>query len=228
MGKISALLFARLPDRGQVKTRLATGIGDDLALDVYRWLARKQAKALNDSGLSWQLWVTPRGRLEEAALWLPGAEKARDQCEGDLGKRMNDAVEHAFAEGSRGVVLLGTDCPDLDAETLNQLAAWAENGYFAILPAHDGGYAAMAMPKPYPAAFANIEWGSAWVMTRTVAILEKGGNQAILMQPVRDCDTLRDLRDIAERHPDCPYRPEVGSEAETAEIPARTLPRGRE
>jgi uncharacterized protein len=50
--------------------------------------------------------------------WL-GADLAyQSQVNGDLGLRMMRSIEGAFQAGIDRVVLIGTDCPGLDAELL--------------------------------------------------------------------------------------------------------------
>ena len=53
----TVLVFARAPVRGQVKSRIARDVGDDMALDIYRELLERTLTTVSDSGCAAQLWV---------------------------------------------------------------------------------------------------------------------------------------------------------------------------
>lgn len=186
------LLFAKAPLLGTVKTRLAASVGPDLALEIYRSLADRQMEAIRKSGLPCVIWTTPAGTEPAVAAWLIGATDVRAQSDGDLGERMSHACDHAFANGAGGVVLVGTDCPTLNADRLKTLAADVAEGRFALQPADDGGYVAFGLPKPCPAAFQGVAWSTATVCESTLRILRDLGENPILRESLSDIDTLDD------------------------------------
>lgn len=186
------LLFAKAPIPGTVKTRLAASIGSEHALEIYGFLAARQMAAIRRSALPCVIWTTPAGSEQDVASWLPGARDVRLQPGGDLGERMSHACDHAFASGAPGVVLVGTDCPDLDAARLATLASHVAEGRFTLQPADDGGYVAFGLPKPCAAAFQGISWSTDSVCDSTLRILRGLGEDPILLDSLSDIDTVED------------------------------------
>lgn len=195
------LLFAKAPIPGTVKTRLAATVGAPVALRIYRFLAERQMGAIRDAGLPCVVWTTPEGSEGSVAEWLNGACEVRLQPQGDLGERMSFACDHAFAHGASGVILVGTDCPDLDATRITALGDRVERGAFVVQPALDGGYVAFGLPRPCPAAFQGVAWSTDQVLTETVLRLRNVGVVPELLEPLSDIDTLDDwARWTATRH----------------------------
>ena len=121
------LLFARHPELGHVKTRLARTLGDAAALAVYEeLLAHTRAAVAGLPVVHKTAWLT--GELAPTAAPLeqqwPGYV-CRPQPAGDLGQRLATAFEAAFAAGARAVVVIGTDCPTLTTDHLREFVGRA-------------------------------------------------------------------------------------------------------
>ena len=110
------IVFAKAPVLGQVKTRLARGIGEARALERYRWSGSTTMAQLRDE--RWQRWVafTPADQRADTEDWLGPADRWIAQCDGDLGVRLSAAVAAAFAVGDGPVLLVGTDCVAVTAD----------------------------------------------------------------------------------------------------------------
>lgn len=186
------LLFAKAPIWGTVKTRLAASVGRQDALRIYKFLAERQMAAIRSTRLPCVVWTTPPGHEDEVASWLHGAMDVRLQPEGDLGERMSHACEQAFADGAPGVILVGTDCPDLDADRLGTMATHVAEGRFVLQPADDGGYVAFGLPKPCIAAFQDVAWSTATVCETTIRILRSLDENPTVLESLSDIDTWDD------------------------------------
>lgn len=195
------LLFAKAPIWGTVKTRLAASIGRQDALRIYKFLAERQSAAIRAAGLPCVIWTTPAGSEEEVERWLGSAMQVRVQPEGDLGARMAHACEQAFADGAPGVILVGTDCPDLDTDRLTTLATHVAEDRFVLQPADDGGYVAFGLPKPCIAAFEGIAWSTDKVCETTVHILHTLDENPTLLESLSDIDTWEDWKRCQDRFP---------------------------
>lgn len=193
------LLFAKAPLLGTVKTRLGAGVGALEALRIYRYLAQRQMTAILESGLSCVIWTTPSGSEAEVAAWLGGATQVCLQPDGDLGVRMFHACQEAFAQGAPGVILVGTDCPDLDAPRLQRIATEVSQGRYVIQPALDGGYVAFGLPQPCPKAFQDIAWSTDNVCASTLERLRSQGHIPTELAPLRDIDTQADWEEYKSR-----------------------------
>jgi uncharacterized protein len=208
--QVHALFFARLPDLDAVKTRLAATIGPQRALLVHRWLTQRQVRALQEARLPFEFWVTPACRLEEARVFVPGASAYHDQVEGDLGQRLAFAANAAFGAAAQdeatrnGVLLIGSDCPFLDAQALLALAAEVQAGRFALMPAEDGGYVALGLPRPCPDLFREMPWSTPRLTERTLQVLFRNAaaDEIKVFSKKLDCDENDDLNKIRVAFPE--------------------------
>jgi uncharacterized protein len=136
--------MARPLVRGAVKTRLATALGDDGALDVYARLLRGTLDAAERVGDARLVLAEAPGAGSPAddALSGRGGRWGRLPQRGDgLGERLAGVFAASFAEGAGGVVILNSDSPALPPEYLEQAFAELERGADLVLgPAADGGY----------------------------------------------------------------------------------------
>lgn len=190
----AALVFARAPVLGTVKTRLAAAVGPARALAVYDRLARDVVRALTPTPRTWDVVVlgTPDDACDTIARWLPAADAVWPQGEGDLGERLASAVARAFAQGYRRVCLLGTDCPAVDADRVRSLFAALDSQDAALAPAEDGGYWALGLARPLP-LFDGVAWSTDRVAAQTRDRLHACGATWLEADTARDLDTADDL-----------------------------------
>src|SRR5262249_13927519 len=147
------------PRPGRVKSRLAAGIGPDLAAAVARALAEhalRRTAPLRDEYERTVLF-TPADAGEAIAEWLPGQD-CGPQAEGDLGVRMAEAFAQSFRRGARRVALIGTDVPGITREDVLEALESLDAHDVAIGPAADGGYWLLALGDPAPGLFCDIPW----------------------------------------------------------------------
>ncbi len=183
-------IFARTPVAGQVKTRLIPALGAAGAAALYlRLLRRTVAAARAAAPGAVELWCTPdcaHPRIADFAD-LP----CREQAGADLGARM----AHALADGlqrARRVVLVGSDCPGLDAAGL-RVALAALAGHEVVLgPAEDGGYVLVGLRRPAD-IFTGIDWGSERVLAQTRQRLRAQGLRWHELPVLWDLDRPADL-----------------------------------
>ncbi|MBK9115332.1 MAG: TIGR04282 family arsenosugar biosynthesis glycosyltransferase [Betaproteobacteria bacterium] len=190
------LVFAKSPVPGRVKTRLAATIGDGPAAAVYRELTAAtlaHAGAARRAGVvcSVELWCAPDPdsayfRQRAAAA---GATRHR-QAGADLGARMAHAITDALARHA-AVLLIGTDCPLLDAAYLARASALLA-GHDAVLgPAEDGGYVLVGATRPLP--FAGVRWSSPHALADTEASFARAGLAWRTAPTLWDVDAPADL-----------------------------------
>ncbi len=192
------LLFAREPRPGRVKTRLAARIGDDAACGLYRAFLTDLAELVR--GGPWRVHWWVEGDIPAFREAVGTEDEVRRQGPGDLGQRLTVAFEDAFGRGGGPVAAVGSDCPLLTTEHLASLFGAVEQGAdAAILPSEDGGYAAVALGRPRPQAFAGIPWSTEGVLPATLRALEEAGCRTAVFDPVFDVDREEDLRRLADR-----------------------------
>jgi rSAM/selenodomain-associated transferase 1 len=102
--------------------------------------------------------------------WLGSDLNYQEQDAGDLGDRMRLAFQSAFNSGIQRAVIIGIDCPGLNAEILQQGFEKLEENDLVLGPAEDGGYYLIGLGRSIPELFRGINWGTAEVLEKTVAI----------------------------------------------------------
>ena len=125
--------------------------------------------------------------------WLGPDLQVQRQGEGDLGDRLSQAFQTAFAEGKEAAIVLGTDCPELDAALLEQAFQELQLHDLVLGPASDGGYYLLGLRQPVPELFANIPWSTSTVLSQTLAIAEQLGLSIALLPTLSDVDYPEDL-----------------------------------
>ncbi len=179
------LTFIKNPELGKVKTRLAQTVGNERALRIYKSLmehTRKISEAVSAQRLLfYSEWIN------NADSWSPEHFEKFLQPEGDLGNRMITAFSKGFEKGS-SVVIIGSDCPGLSSELINQAFEHLEKKDFVIGPALDGGYYLIGMRAFEPDVFSNINWSTDTVKSETLAIIKDLDKSVAELPPLSDID----------------------------------------
>ena len=115
------------------------------------------------------------------------------QSAGDLGRRMCAAFDSAFQTGSRRVVLIGTDCPELDDRLVQAALDRLGENDLVLGPASDGGYYLIGLRSPAPSLFDGIPWGTGEVLLATLRVAEAAGLSVTLLPRLPDVDCPEDL-----------------------------------
>lgn len=202
------LLFLKAPLRGGVKTRLAAGLGDDAALELYRSFVDDILETVESSGLSCMVFFYPPDAQNIITEWLGSGRRYLPQEGADLGERMKKAFERVFNKGQDRAIIIGSDMPDLPARFLTVALESLVTHDCAIGPAADGGYYLIGFSKAgfRPSVFDGIAWSTKQVFTETMLRLKHDGAMVHVLPLTRDVDTVDDLRDLFERNRDHPER----------------------
>lgn len=99
-------------------------------------------------------------------LSLPEILNWSYQGEGDLGQRMGRVVQRVTQQGEP-VILMGTDCPGLTAERLQQAAQALEQHEACLVPVSDGGYSLLGLHQYDDSLFEDIPWSTSVVAELT-------------------------------------------------------------
>lgn len=190
------VVFLKAPRAGEVKTRLAASIGDDLAVHVYRALTGAVMAATRPRGPSDFTRVVcfaPADAVNEITAWL-GDETLLAQASGDLGARMDQAFAASFASGAEATVIIGTDSLAVDHAAVASAFSALETADLVLRAANDGGYTLIGLRKRQAALFQGIKWSSGEVLAETLARAAAAGLRVAVQGPDADIDTADDLR----------------------------------
>ncbi len=187
------VVFAKAPQAGQVKTRLAADIGEQAAVALYRqWVQDTVATVVQAKLAPVTLYANSQHPLFDALKNEQGIG-IRMQAGADLGLRMHNAIQSEL-EQAEFVVLIGTDCPVMTAGYLDQacreLCAGTE---FVFGPAEDGGYVLIGARSAEKELFTDMCWSTRQVMQQTRERLRQLNRQHAELETLWDLDTLADL-----------------------------------
>jgi rSAM/selenodomain-associated transferase 1 len=201
MKKEVVLVFQKNEVLGKVKTRLAAGVGEEQALEIYRQLLDKTHLALRDISVS----ITTYFSEFIPDNPIHSAENKLVQVGQDLGERMKNAFAENFELGIEKVVLIGTDCPSLEAIHLSHAFEALDQADLVLGPARDGGYYLIGMKRPADFLFEGITWSTELVLLQTLSLAAEQGLQTSLLPVLEDIDTLEDWERYCSQIGDMPY-----------------------
>lgn len=189
------IVFARTPVQGQTKTRLIPVLGPGGAAKLHaELLYHTLLEARRSFFSSLQLWCLPSiDHPVFAAYAKKFAANLYLQTGEDLGIRMHNALEHALKHYTFAVIV-GSDCPVLSTNILNQAHAALDGGYDAVLgPCEDGGYYLIGARQADHAIFHHTDWGKTFVAERTRQNFRMLGWSWLETDELWDVDNMEDL-----------------------------------
>lgn len=196
------LLFIKAPIKGQVKSRLASRLGDDAALELYKNFVLDILETIDKTGHPCTIFFHPPEARDAVAAWLgPGRDYLPQQGD-DLGERMANAFATIFNKGAHRAILIGSDIPDFPADLLTGAIRSLDKHDAVLGPARDGGYYLIGFRRGtlVPDVFRGIEWSTSRVFSETREKLEQAKRSVQLLPEWRDVDTPEDLYDLMARN----------------------------
>jgi len=198
------LLFTRYPRPGKVKTRLAKELGAAEAARIHVLLTERtvatalRATAMPDIDLSV---CYTGGTADEMRSWLGNGLRLVRQRGDNLGQRMATAFRDAWKRGAASCILVGSDCPGLDAALLTEALDLVRSHDIVLGPASDGGYYLVGLQETVPeeAAFALLTGsalGTASAFAQTTAQAARLGLTIATTKELHDIDRPEDLKHL--------------------------------
>lgn len=175
------VIFARRPQLGVGKRRLASQVGDVEAVRFARGALERLTRTLGRDP-RWRLWlaVTPDRPLD----WVHGGP-ALPQGRGDLGERLTRVIQ-ALPPGP--VVILGSDTPTVSRADVDAAFRMLGPNCAVFGPASDGGYWLVGLRRGVnePLPFREVRWSTPDALTDTMANLD--GARVALLREQEDVD----------------------------------------
>lgn len=185
------LIFIKNPVLGKVKTRLAKDIGMPKALEVYQYLLEHTRQITK--GLTTDKAVFYSEYVDLADAWDNAYYQKFAQQGSGLGERMNNAFRLGFEQGYQSMVIIGSDCIEINQEIIEEAFNALKTNDFVIGPAKDGGYYLLGMNKLYTKVFVNKTWSTSGVFAATMQDFTDIGASVHLLPKLSDIDTVADL-----------------------------------
>lgn len=195
--RMRLILFTRYPEPGKAKTRLIPALGLEGAARLQRQMTERTLTISRHLEQSRDVSIEVRyegGNRDQMRQWLGVGLSFQHQGDGDLGVRMARAFRKAFQAGMRRVMIIGTDCPGLTAELLQQAFDALEKTDLVLGPATDGGYYLVGLRRELPELFEEIPWGTDEVLELTMRKASQIGLRPAFLESLDDIDRPEDLQ----------------------------------
>lgn len=111
----------------------------------------------------------------------------------DLGERMSNAFEIVLGNDSGKAVIIGSDCPEMSTEVLEEAFRALDASDVVLGPATDGGYYLLGMRRFVPELFRDKQWSTPSVLTDTLSDAQRLGLSVRLLPALSDLDDEADL-----------------------------------
>lgn len=189
--KMMLIVFLKYPEEGKVKTRLAKNVGSRKAAHIYKELVEKtltQTKLLSNKEINIVIAYCPKEKEQEIKEWISYPYIYHPQDGKDLGEKLSNSVNWGFQEGANKVVIIGTDCPGITPDIIEE--AFQELSYCDIVlgPAVDGGYYLIGLSKKLTFLFEGINWSTPQVLKETIKKIHDAGFSYKLLRKMYDID----------------------------------------
>lgn len=184
-------VFAKPPEPGRAKTRLAPALGDEGAADLARAFLADTWRTVG--ALPWARPVMATTEPDRASLGVDEGAILWLQGEGDLGDRMERVLGRALERGPWAIAV-GADSPGLPPRLLADARAALDEADAVLGPTPDGGYYLLGLRRCPPGLLAGLPWSQPHTLRATRERLVARGLSVRLLPPFFDVDTPRDLR----------------------------------
>lgn len=194
MSQNQLLLFVKNTELGKVKTRLAKTIGNEKALFIYKALlqhTRKTAVEVNaQRKVYYSTYIDSNDEFESDFF------EKRIQVQDDLGMKMYAAFKDSFGERADKVLLIGSDCYEINAKIIEDAFIALDKSDYVVGPAHDGGYYLIGMKTLNKSIFEDMVWSTSNVLLDTILEIKKQNKSYFLMPTLTDVDHEEDLGEL--------------------------------
>jgi uncharacterized protein len=221
-------VMTKVPQAGQVKTRLVPPLTPGEAADLNKCFLRDTAAAISSacSGSSlgdaaqkqsrpahraWHREATTTNARGVAVYTPIGAESAyfdilpRNfnlllQHGDEFGERLYFAAEDLFKCGFESVCLIDSDSPTVSAANFAQAVELLQRRGDRIVlgPCDDGGYYLIGLKKPHRGLFEEIDWSTERVLAQTRQRAREIGLEVELLPTGYDVDDRASLRKLCD------------------------------
>ena len=176
-----------------VKSRLSADLGKDHAAQIYKTILENTLQNICTHEFEILLYCFPDIHYSLFKHYENKYDLSlHAQVGNDLGMRMYNALDNHLS-ANQHVVLIGSDCVELNADYISDAFLALETGNDIVLsPTLDGGYALIGANRIDASLFSNISWSTSSVLRQTEEKINNLEWSFTCMSCIRDIDTLSD------------------------------------
>jgi uncharacterized protein len=185
------MIFVRNPVKGKVKTRLAKSIGKEKALAIYNDLLEYTFNVTRSTDCHKVVFYSDF--VDRNDIWDESVFHKKLQSGRDLGERMKNAFTTMLGDGFKKVVIIGSDCPEINSTLIDNAFGMLDYTDVVIGPATDGGYYLLGLKQMHSALFDKKSWSTPHLLNETTGELNTGSIPFSLLPELSDVDEEKDL-----------------------------------
>jgi rSAM/selenodomain-associated transferase 1 len=192
----AVIIFAKAPEKGKVKTRLAQDTGEEFAAEFYKLCAEhtfSEILKLKSNNFTPFIYCSNESEIENVSNWAGQEFVVKPQVDSNLGERMKKSFDEIFSIGFTKAIIIGTDLPDVSKKMIESAASKLDEYDLVIGPATDGGYYLLGIKNLIPNIFDSIEWSTSKVLNTTMEKINSSGLKSYMLEEKIDIDTEKDL-----------------------------------
>lgn len=187
------MIFAKVPDAGTAKSRIAATYGPVKASGIYYELLYATAESVQ--GIPYHVAYTGSDNPGSLRLIFQQALSFFSQEGETLGDRLKNAFLSLFNEGYKHICAIGADCPYLSGKNISESYGLLEQGVDVVIgPAEDGGYYLIGCNRRGLPVFSARQWGSSALFKETMDIIVSNNLSHSILKPLNDIDYMEDYR----------------------------------
>ena len=186
----SLIIFVKNPELGKVKTRLASSVGDEMALSIYKRLMHHTAIVAKESNAKSLVFFSEQIPPNDP-IWEKDQFDYYQQHDGSLGDRIEAAFEVALAKYDKAIII-GSDCPGINPALIEEAITALDQHDVVIGPALDGGYYLLGMSALHRTLFRDINWSQSTVFNETIQSINELGLSYKALVALSDVDYEED------------------------------------
>lgn len=188
------IIFIKNPELGKVKTRLAKSVGEENALHIYKLLIEHTYQISLPINAEKQVYYS--SFIENSDQFNDIIFTKNIQKGKDLGERMSNAIKNSLGNWASKVVLIGSDCYELNSGIIEEAFLMLDKHDVVIGPSEDGGYYLIGMKNLHDKLFKAKEWSTENVMLDTIIDCNELGLSHYLLPTLNDVDEEEDLGEL--------------------------------
>ncbi len=187
------VVFAKYPEAGKVKTKLALHIGEKNSAGFCRCIIKDLLKKHRNHRYDLILAYSPKDKEREfkrefeADYYIP-------QIGENFGKRALNAFKKLLKKYGK-VVAVASDVPDLDPKQVHKAFMSLDDVDIVIGPALDGSYYLVGMRRPIN-LFVGIKGYYPEILEDTLRLIKKKGATYALLEKKNDIDDIYSFTDL--------------------------------
>ncbi len=186
--------MAKVPLAETVKTRLQPFLTPDECAELataFLQDAENKVKTVCENTI---LAYSPADKLNILENILQTKNTYIAQTGKNLGERILNAFQFAFAQNADAVVMIGTDSPTFPPDFIRQAFEYLETSADLVLGRSvDGGFYLIGLRKFIPKLFENIAWSTSLVFEQTMTNAVGLGLKKMLLPEWYDIDKPADV-----------------------------------